>query len=353
MVTYTPPTLYDDPQIDLYCRTTGPDIGLTARAVFRELGRYCNPATGVAPTPMVILADALETSTGTIQRALDSCELGGLLDTEKKVTANQRERNVYHFTGFSTGFDPANKPPRGKLTLANYRLREMTAKDRRIADLEAQLAQFVNLDTGEIGIPKKRDTDFDQNQTYNKEEEIHPNLNLDDISFFSSPPEMDTHTAFNSDPESDLDSADFNLDTPPPTFNLAYVRWTIRQYPKWMEKWEKYGGLAEASRKYRHNWPKFTDDDLPRHRDSGKPAPAKLKDSRAARITVECEDCGTAMTKPQMGPSLTDANVKVCGICWRAAFEAHYPDATYAVRTAAENERCSGRAAVAAVGASA
>lgn len=277
MTTYTPPFLYDDPQIDLYCRTTGPDIGLTARAVFRELGRYCNPATGVAPTPMVILADALETSTGTIQRALDSCELGGLLDTEKKVTANKRERNVYHFTGFATGFDPAHKPPRGKLTLANYRLREMTAKDRRIAELESELARFVDLDTGEIGIPKKRYTDSEQNQTYKEEERIHPNLNLDDISFFSSPPEMDTHSTFNPDPESDLDPADFNLDTPPATFDLAYVRFAVTSCPVWLEAWIKCGGLANAYTKYRKDWPKFTDDDLPRHRDSAKsmPAPAK------------------------------------------------------------------------------
>lgn len=281
---YYPPPVFDDPDVDRYCRTTGPDIGLTPRTIFREVGRYVDPATGICKPPMQVIADALRTSKGTVQRAVVTWTLGGLVEVEKVKTANGRDQNVYYYTGHRDGFVPAFMAPRGELSHANFQLKELTAAKQRIAALEAKLAQFVDLDTGEIAgpepVPEIRYGRDDQN--WDKEEEgrrIVPILNSDIDSFPL--------------PSAQIPIEAFSLDAPPDTFNEAYVTWAVEQFEDWKPP-NGWHSIKAATTRYKADWPKFVED-LARHHATVDHAPIAAGMFRCAgckEIKTTLDSCG-------------------------------------------------------------
>lgn len=298
---YTAPPTIDDPDVDRYCRLTGPDIGMTARTVFRELGRFAKRETGECDPPMQVLADALRTSKGTIQRAIVSCQLGGLLEVAKVGTSHNRERNVYTFTGHRSGWMPAFMPPRAGLTLANYNLKLLTEQAAKIAALEALVAQLVDTETGEISpstpsVPKKRDGEttapiiVDQIRTYEEEGRTDTNMNSDIGS------------------SSLLPSDQFSLHSPPHMFNEEYVDWAVPQFPEWAEAWNN---VKKAAPHYKYDWPKFLEDLLRHHR------PAKVEHAPIPKGQIRCQTCQAL--KPQF--ESFNGN---CGRCKAAkAYENH------------------------------
>ena len=142
---YNPPRLFDDPDVARYTRDTGPELGAMPRAVFRELGVYVDPTTGKCEVLMETLANILECSTATVSRAIRTCEYAGLVEIHEIQTRNNRTRFSYTLkAGLLANWMPTPKPYRGKLTVADHRLKLMTDYQNRIAELEALLEGAVN-----------------------------------------------------------------------------------------------------------------------------------------------------------------------------------------------------------------
>ena len=124
-----------------YTRETGPELGGMPRNVLREIGRYADPETHYAAPVMATIAGTLEVSTATVARAVNTLKCAGLLEVQEIPTSNGRIRFGYTFT--TKDWTPAPKANRGKLSLADYRL-------KRMVELDAALEGAVNPATGEI-----------------------------------------------------------------------------------------------------------------------------------------------------------------------------------------------------------
>ena len=234
---YTPPRIFDDPQVATYCRETGPELGVIPRAVLREIGRYADPATGIAPPLMVTIAKTLDASTSSVARAIKTCEYAGLVEVTPIQTRNGRTRYSYTLaTGLQAGWRPAPKPDRGKVSLADHRLKTMTDLAKRVAELESMLDGAVNEATGEIITPEN----IVRSEWAYEEEGIVPlSENQEILPSFRS------------------------LLSPPAAYDREYVEWALPQFPAWESKWG--GGVKVASDYYLTRWPKFLED-LARHK---------------------------------------------------------------------------------------
>ena len=106
---------------------------------------------------METLANILECSTATVSRAIRTCEYAGLVEIHEIQTRNNRTRFSYTLkAGLLANWMPTPKPYRGKLTVADHRLKLMTDYQNRIAELEALLEGAVNPETGEFIVSQKR-----------------------------------------------------------------------------------------------------------------------------------------------------------------------------------------------------
>ena len=231
---YTPAPV-DDPTVATYCRETGPELGGMPRNVLREIGRYANPDTRIAPPNMAVLAETLEVSTATVSRAVNTLVCAGLIEIERIPTPNGRTRNEYTFT--TTDWTPAPKPARGKLSLADFRL-------KRMVDLETMLEGAVNPVTGEL-IVSQRNNETVESATIEEERKIVTNSENGDYP----------SSSFGIVP---LDESTFNLDSPPATYSRPYVRFAVTQFPTWLKAWKE--GLSAAYPFYETRWPKFLED---------------------------------------------------------------------------------------------
>ena len=121
------------------------------------MGLYVDPTTGKCEVLMDTLANTLECSTATVSRAIRTCEYAGLIEIHEIMTRNNRTRFAYTLkAGLLANWIPTPKPYRGKLTLADHRLKLMTDYQNRIAELEALLEGAVNPETGELIVAQKR-----------------------------------------------------------------------------------------------------------------------------------------------------------------------------------------------------
>ena len=282
---YNPPRLFDDPDVARYTRDTGPELGAMPRAVFRELGVYVDPTTGKCEVLMETLANILECSTATVSRAIRTCEYAGLVEIHEIQTRNNRTRFSYTLkAGLLANWMPTPKPYRGKLTVADHRLKLMTDYQNRIAELEALLEGAVNPETGEFIVSQKRnnvaevvESGFATNE--GKEEEV-ANSKKEIESRSSSVPILSAEDVPGGD------SSD--LDAPPDTFTREYVRYAMKEHPKWLAAWTR--GLGAAFDYYGKNWPKFLED-LEDHR-SEFPVPTQRKYETILVVRPPCSDCG-------------------------------------------------------------
>ena len=285
---YNPPRLFDDPDVaryTRYTRYTGPELGAMPRAVFRELGLYVDPTTGKCEVLMDTLANTLECSTATVSRAIRTCEYAGLIEIHEIITRNNRTRFAYTLkAGQLANWIPTPKPYRGKLTLADHRLKLMTDYQNRIAELEALLEGAVNPETGEFIVSQKRNNDAEAAEsgfaTKEQNEEEVANSKKEIESRSSSVPILSTEDVPGGD--------SFDLDAPPDTFNREYVRYAMKQRPEWLAAWTR--GLGAAFDYYGKNWPKFLED-LEDHR-SKVQAPTQRKYETISVVRPPCSDCG-------------------------------------------------------------
>ena len=264
--TYNPPRLFDDPDVARYTHYTGPELGAMPRAVFRELGLYVDPTTGKCEVLMDTLANTLECSTATVSRAIRTCEYAGLIEIHEIITRNNRTRFAYTLkAGLLANWIPTPKPYRGKLTLADHRLKLMTDYQNRIAELEALLEGAVNPETGESIVSQKRNNAAEPADTgfatieENEEEIASSERGIESSS--SSLPVLP--------PEDGPEADSFDLYNPPLEFNREYVRFAVKSFRKWDEGWKQ--GLGAAYATYTKNWPKFLED-LEDHRDKAQAA---------------------------------------------------------------------------------
>ena len=298
---YNPPRLFDDPDVARYTRDTGPELGAMPRAVFRELGVYVDPTTGKCEVLMETLANILECSTATVSRAIRTCEYAGLVEIHEIQTRNNRTRFAYTLkAGLLANWMPTPKPYRGKLTVADHRLKLMTDYQNRIAELEALLEDAVNPETGEFIVSQKRnnvaevvESGFATNEE--KEEEV-ANSEKGIESPYSSLPVLP--------PEDSSEADSFDLYNPPLEFNREYVRFAVKSFRKWDEGWKQ--GLGAACATYTKNWPKFLAD-LEGHRDKAQAS----QQHKYETYQVHRPDC--SMCGKETSPSrLRDG---VCTLC--------------------------------------
>ena len=252
-----PMRLYDSPEVARYCRETGPELGFTARTVFCEIGRHIDPQTGQGRVLMETLAATLECGKATVFRAVRTLECAGQVEVEKVPTQNGRLMNVYHLDlGLHRGWVPAYKPPRAQLSLMDQRLKLMTEKDKRIAELERMVA---SLNDGVIPDTPDDPAGIVPSERNSEEEKKEVPISSFENGSSSFPSPVPQPGIVPSEQNND-----FSMDEPPEEFDEGYVKWAVPQFPKWRDAWNGWPEAALAT--YRSNWPKFLED-LKRHRD--------------------------------------------------------------------------------------
>ena len=366
MATYKP-TPFDSTDVHRFYRETGPLLELGPRVALKEVGRYMDPDTGVAGVDLATLADSLETTESTVSRWLSVAVKAGLLEKHHNPAPNGHTFLSYTGArGLANGWQPFDRPSRGTGSLSVMRLEEMTAKDRRIEELEREIARLKGCDpaTGEI-LNRGPFADEMQmaricKQEEEREEFAIPAFEKNEIPLPSSATPSsgeknvgknayDLHTP-PSEPLADEMQAGqvFDFTIVPKEFDEAFVLASLAEFRE-EHKWRSFSCAVDE---YRDNWPKYRVElaEWRMVREQGKATATHPPAKRPAPMTVKCADCSTAMSQTQTGPSLTDANVQVCGPCWRKAFDAHCPDATIAATRTAEQARHERRAAVVAVG---
>ena len=290
MVDQAPATLgkpLDDPLTRHWAEFTGPYVKFSPRAVLRELARYVNPKTGECYVSLETLADTLAMTTRTIMTAIKTLERAGLII----VTRRANHCNRYRLAGIDSNWTPAERLTPGKLPLDDFRLiterRVIEERDTAQSELAELKRAYAELTGGELPVREEFSPE-EKKEEYSGEKSVNQMI---PSSSFVTPV-----TPFSG--EKNVDESEYDLYTPPATFEFAYVRWAVRQYPQWMKAWEKCGWPVKAHDKYRDNWPKFTDDDLPRHRDANKPAPVPAnrygadQTKRDTNANPPCADCG-------------------------------------------------------------
>ena len=265
----------DDPLTRYWAEFTGPYVKFSPRAVLRELARYVNPKTGECYVTLETLADTLAMTTRTIMTAVETLERAGLII----VTRRANHCNRYRLAGIDSNWTPAERLTPGKLPLDDFRLQT----ERNLRDeLENLKRAYAELTGGELPV-REEFSPQEKKEEYSGEKSVNQMI---PSSSFVTP-------VTPSSGEKNVDESEYDLYTPPISFDFAYVRWAVPQFPEWMDAWLKCGWPVKAHDKYRGDWPKFTDDDLPRHRDANKPAPAKAYTSPYdAKDYPICSGCG-------------------------------------------------------------
>ena len=238
--------LYDSPEVARYCRETGPELGFTARTVFCEIGRHIDPQTGQGRVLMETLAATLECGKATVFRAVRTLECAGQVEVEK-VPHPERpvDERLPPGPGLQREWAPAYKPPRAQLSLMDQRLKLMTEKDKRIAELERMVA---SLNDGMIPdtpddpagiVPSERNSEEEKKEV--------PISSFENGSSFLPFPSSTTGYC------SIEQNNDFSMDEPSEEFDEEYVKWAVPQFPKWRDAWNGWPEAALAT--YRSNWP--------------------------------------------------------------------------------------------------
>ena len=140
--------IIDDPVVVEYARTTGPRLGLRARAVLVELSRFADPDTGYCCPTQAQIAASLEMSRETVISALKDLEGLGII-VIRPVPGVGGKQNEYCLTATASGWqaEPKNAPEKNQL-LASFRLQarqlreKLADKDNMIEDLQEQVIGF-------------------------------------------------------------------------------------------------------------------------------------------------------------------------------------------------------------------
>ena len=99
---------FQDPAVMAWAEKQGPKLNLTCRSVFKTLAEFVDPATGECFPSQETLAEILDTSRVTVNRAIQQIlrvKGGGLMSSRKEVPRDGGWRyNVYRYDGVDTGW---------------------------------------------------------------------------------------------------------------------------------------------------------------------------------------------------------------------------------------------------------
>ena len=193
----------DNPAVAHYTANTGPWLGVVARAVFRELGRYVDPAIGTCFPSQGTIARVLDLSRQSVAKQCLTLEAAGEITIDQKEGASGKQ-NVYTFVGgLRRSWAPTEKPDIGDLPLAIYYLRESTQQKTEIEGLRRIIARLSP--TGEIPNDQPEPTlpietpNVASGPNMKEEEEIHPDSDLIKSSSSSTGPDSNVNEKLTSD----------------------------------------------------------------------------------------------------------------------------------------------------------
>ena len=98
----------DDPTVAFYTQHTGPRMTPNMRSIFRELGRYADPETGVSGPSQATIADALDVHRTTVKGGVSELIHLGLLVEMPKQGVGGKQVDLL-FTAAAGGWQPKSK----------------------------------------------------------------------------------------------------------------------------------------------------------------------------------------------------------------------------------------------------
>ena len=179
----------DDPTVAYYTQHTGPWLGLAARALFCQLGRYVNPDTGQCWPTQERLARDLDTSRQSVARLGDKLVAAGEILVEH-LPGESGKRNIYTFTGgLRKGWVPDDKPDLDGRSIEQYYFEETIRLKAQMAELQQAFNRLLS--TGEIpddlpGVAFPTDVPNVTSEINKKEEEEEESIDSDYESSSSS-----------------------------------------------------------------------------------------------------------------------------------------------------------------------
>ena len=99
----------DNPTVAHYTANTGPWVGLGARAVFRQLGRYVDPRDGTCYPSLDTIARDLDMSRQLLDRLCQKLEAAGELAIEHRDGASGKQNCYTLVGGLRRGWAPTDK----------------------------------------------------------------------------------------------------------------------------------------------------------------------------------------------------------------------------------------------------
>ena len=138
----------DDPTVAFYTQHTGPRMTANMRGVFRELGRYADPKTGVSSPSQGTIADALDMHRTTVKgAATELVHLGLLVERPKQDVGGKQVE--YAFTAAAASWLPTakNDMEKGQVVVAYRQLvaelrSQLEDSQKENAGLESRVAQL-------------------------------------------------------------------------------------------------------------------------------------------------------------------------------------------------------------------
>ena len=154
----------DDPTVAFYTQHTGPRMTANMRGVFRELGRYADPKTGVSSPSQGTIADALDMHRTTVRgAATELVHLGLLVERPKQDVGGKQAE--YVFTAAAASWLPTakNDMEKGQVVVAYRQLvaelrSQLEDSQKENAGLESRVAQLE----GSISSHRSRDATEDR-----------------------------------------------------------------------------------------------------------------------------------------------------------------------------------------------
>ena len=154
----------DDPTVAFYTQHTGPRMTANMRGVFRELGRYADPKTGVSSPSQGTIADALDMHRTTVKgAATELVHLGLLVERPKQDVGGKQAE--YAFTAAAASWLPTakNDMEKGQVVVAYRQLvaelrSQLEDSQKENAGLESRVAQLE----GSISSHRSRDATEDR-----------------------------------------------------------------------------------------------------------------------------------------------------------------------------------------------
>ena len=138
----------DDPTVAFYTQHTGPRMTANMRGVFRELGRYADPKTGVSSPSQGTIADALDMHRTTVKGAATELVHLGLLVHRPKQDVGGKQVE-YAFTAAAASWLPTTKNDmeKGQVVVAYRQLvaelrSQLEDSQKENAGLESRVAQL-------------------------------------------------------------------------------------------------------------------------------------------------------------------------------------------------------------------